>query len=129
MSAVVPGSAARAAAAAVRAWARIARAVTRLTTATIAIRMNAARGPKRSMTKVASGGPPTHANETVARACMMRSLVSPECRMSANSMTKPMPAGAPKETRAAVATQSDEVAANEPTSANVSTAAITRGAT
>ena len=53
--------------------------VATLSTATAAIASRIARSPNAPMMSVASGGPATHANETIARVLITSDWLAPEC--------------------------------------------------
>src|SRR6185436_2579301 len=83
---------------------RIAAVVAVVRTATAARTARTARGPNPAITTVASGGPATHANETIARVRTTSEAAAPVCLRWANSSELPTPAGPPSATSAHTAT-------------------------
>ncbi|GAA2099564.1 hypothetical protein GCM10009841_13600 [Microlunatus panaciterrae] len=85
-------------------WVIMIAVVVMLSTATAAMASRMARLPNQPMMKVASGGPPTQATDTMARVLTISAGLAPEWRSWANSMELPTPAGPPIRTSAMVAT-------------------------
>jgi len=103
--------------------------VAMLRTATAAMAARIDRGPNPPISKVASGGPATQANDTSARVRTTSPGAAPVCFRCANSSELPTPAGPPSSTRPATATGSDVVAASAPARASVSSPQASIGRT
>lgn len=71
--------------------------------------------PAAPVTSVASGGPTTQADDTIARVRMIRAGGAPSWRSCANSSVDPTPGGPPSTTRAITATGSAVVTARTTT--------------
>ena len=86
-----------------------------------------AASPNAPMMNVASGGPATQANDTIARVFITSAISAPERRSSAKRRLTPTPAGPPRTVSATTASGSVVTVQSAPASATVSTAEISSG--
>jgi hypothetical protein len=98
-----------------------------LNTATAPIATKIPRFPNHPMINVASGGPTTHATETIALVFTMSAGLAPACRRWAYSSDMPTPAGPPKTTRPITAIGSVVATNNSATKATVSSPQASMG--